>query len=518
MRVPVYSSEQRVGAPQIQTTRVADPIDLTPAINAVEEQYGIAEKARQQAYKAYVVNQEQTTKLEIEQKYAELQDAIKNGGAYANAEKKFEDFYKKKTGQLFQNFQSDPTTATLLRTEFEGMGVRQGMKLRDAVRSRVKRDARNVMNSRLADLDLRMSNAKNYAEATLIAKEAAGIYSSGSNGNIINEAQAKEGISQFLTKSVNRYVDTNPVQFVKDYEANPSMFEGIYNVKEKVELAKRNAVQLEQKLKLELAFDELSNNASLAEQIVSGNITSETIDQNSDNPIVKSYLENKRVSGVDDFERLEVIRGLQMEMDELEAAFKPSRGKPKPSVQTEEGMEKAIEATKAFEKKVIDAYASGVFTGRQAQTYNTLLTANKQVFGDYVAPLNSEGSKQIRKVEEVANAMVDGTPMSSQDKFAAKIKFRENVEKRLGELDGDDVGFFGKNKKLKEIMNEEIGALVADQYPNLSYNPLVQESQRLLLDDGADINTVPDADIPDVDNMSEQEIDAMLESMGVTVE
>lgn len=146
MRIPTYTSEQRVASPMLQTARVPEPIDLSAAINAVEEQAGIAVKKQQQDWNNYVVAETQNAQLDIDTKYSEIIDRIDAGGDYASAETDFQKFYEKRTKDSIGRLSQDPQAARLAQIDYKKRGVEYGLKLKDISRKKTKESSLNSVN------------------------------------------------------------------------------------------------------------------------------------------------------------------------------------------------------------------------------------------------------------------------------------------------------------------------------------------------------------------------------------
>lgn len=149
MRIPTYVSEGNLDSPRLQTARIAEPIDLSSTIRAVEQQAGYALEKQAQEWKTYTIAETQSAQLEIDTKYNELMERVKNGGSYATVEKEFEKFYKKRVGQSLQNLSQDPNTARLAQLDYNKQGVEYGMRLKNAISTRRKSDAIQAVNSRV---------------------------------------------------------------------------------------------------------------------------------------------------------------------------------------------------------------------------------------------------------------------------------------------------------------------------------------------------------------------------------
>lgn len=192
MKIKQYTSQQRISAPQVQPTQVADPIDLSQAIGFLEATYdqGVREKAEEQ--KLFLANEVTRTQLAIDEEYMKASEAVKNGDY--SAKKRYEEFYNKTVStSLGRLSEFDPQIVEGARLDFERSGVKNGLRLKSAVNSKMKSDANQSARNRLKILK------KSYFDAQTPEEQAAVLSDVNSSVSVL---EANGAISPGMGKDV----------------------------------------------------------------------------------------------------------------------------------------------------------------------------------------------------------------------------------------------------------------------------------------------------------------------------
>lgn len=139
MRIPIYGPQQNISAPQLNTPQVAAPIDLSSTIKAVEDQYEIGQRQKQEDEKLFFANETTRTEFELQTKYAEALDRIDQGDY--GAQKEFEKFYNETVNKSIGRLSYNQTYQTQAQIDYKRFGLESGLKLKDAVRSKTRESA-----------------------------------------------------------------------------------------------------------------------------------------------------------------------------------------------------------------------------------------------------------------------------------------------------------------------------------------------------------------------------------------
>lgn len=525
MRIPTYTSERNIGAPQIQTPRVSGGVDLSAAINGFEYAAGIADKERQEKYNIFVAAESQRTGFELDQKYAELKDRIANGGSYANAEKEFQKFYEKTTQKSIARFGDDKNTAAKIMLDYERTGMEYGLRIKSAVKSRMKSDAVNAVNSRLDNLQLRLSNATNDAEMQLILGEAAQVYSRATNGGIIKSVSAQNGLRKMLNDAVNYKIDRDPIGFLSDVEKNPKKYEGVVALPDKIIAAKNQAIKFSKIGEVNSAVNEIIANKDLAQRAMLGELTAKDY-ENVDNPIIKAVVSQKK--SIPDSEKAQALidinnKAMALDVYKIRKNTKGEYVLPD-YLSTQEGMTKAVEDIRKFQSDLMEAQASGVFTGRQSSRAMTMYKNAEQLLGNLKMQLEQPdmGVKEWfpgiqnpqKHIASFADEMTKGLPITGIRDWEAKVEFQDRVTKALGNYQSS--GSSNQDReKIYKAMNEALISMAEEQFPELRGSQLVQEADRIISPDG-DMKLKPNGKIngapteEQINSMTEEELKAYL--------
>lgn len=236
MRIPKYDQSVSAAAPQINAPRVADPVDLSQAINFVEGRYEQGIKQQEQDYKLYVANEAARTQLSIDEKYAEMVEALDNGDY--EAETKFQKFYDKAVNQSLGRLNGDPAIQESIKLDYQRSGVEYGLRLKDAKRGKLKADAAVGFNQQLNNIKVKVSNAQSLAERQSLLAQAADVYGQAESTNVFAKGAGIVGMQTLVDESVRDYAYNKPEQFLAEHKQNPKSFDGVTDLAKVVDISK----------------------------------------------------------------------------------------------------------------------------------------------------------------------------------------------------------------------------------------------------------------------------------------
>jgi hypothetical protein len=236
MRIPTYDQSVGAAAPQISAPRVADPVDLSQAINFVEGRYEQGLKQQEQDYKLYVANETARTQISIDEKYAEMVEALDNGDY--EAETKFQKFYDKAVNQSLGRLNGDPAIQESIKLDYQRSGVEYGLRLKEAKRGKLKADAAVGFNQQLNNIKVKVSNAQSLTERQSLLAQAADVYAQAESTNVFAKGAGILGMQELVDESIRDYAYNKPDQFLAEHKQNPKSFEGVTDLAKVVDGAK----------------------------------------------------------------------------------------------------------------------------------------------------------------------------------------------------------------------------------------------------------------------------------------
>lgn len=353
MRIPVYEQQRGVSAPQIRATEIAKPLDLSQAIDFVENRYEQGLKEKEQGDKLFAANEMSRVDIALQTKYAEIQERIANGEDYAEAEKEYTDYYNETTNESIQRFGPTDIMAAGAKLDYEKVGIEHGLKLKNAVRSRAKSDATDNFNMKVDLYDAKISNAASPAERGAIAYEVAGEISKAVSLGVMSADEGEIKLRAFVAKSVNDYADNKPVEFIQDYEAAPYRYAGIPNIEKKVELAKIKVANFETQA---LAMDQYNKTSGRLDQLQrarEGKLTAADM-EDTESPVIKALAEKTKPTKIDPNVQATALVKYDKGIDELNALMQQD-GDPK----------KVLAALDKYQTEILEDAGKSI-TGAQA--------------------------------------------------------------------------------------------------------------------------------------------------------
>jgi len=269
MKIKQYTSQQGISALQVRPTQIADPIDLSQAINFVENRYEQGVREQEKERKLFYANEVARTQLALDEEYANASEAIKNGdyGAAKNYNKFYDGKVREALGRLSDY---DPELSEAARIDFERTGMRNGLRLKSSVRSRIKADASNSYKSRRNILITELSNAATDEEAKVVLGEIARADALAESSGVLVPGGGALATQDAFNQSVDFMIDRDPGAFIADQKANPSKYKGIRSIGKKVDYAKRLRFEKEEQDKALSILAEMSADEEVFEQYQTG--------------------------------------------------------------------------------------------------------------------------------------------------------------------------------------------------------------------------------------------------------
>lgn len=205
MKLPVYESQTRTpNAPQFSALAdvraggnlgaLADGLENYQKVRQAE----LAEAQKTEWYKA-----DNGFKMDILRARTDMINSIQNGGAYADAEAKFQKTFDASKAKYAPFFAGDENIAQRQAVEFERAGLEGLLSIREAVQQRRKGDAVASANIRAQDVSERLLRAKidgNQLEIAKLTSEMSSIYAGATAAGAVQADAAKLKIKETLSE------------------------------------------------------------------------------------------------------------------------------------------------------------------------------------------------------------------------------------------------------------------------------------------------------------------------------
>lgn len=206
MKINVYDG--KVGAPRSPVySQVAD-LRSDSFSNVAKTLGSYAEKLdqdNQEALKTEYYKADTAIRYDLEKGYAEIEDRIKNGGAYANAEKEYQKLYDATVAKYGGAF-VDPNVKERSMAEYKRMGLGQTLRLKDVVQARRKSDAVSAANNAMDLYDQQYFDATDdagrAAVLSKVSKTMAGLTAIG----VVSPDEAKMKLRKFTAGAEERRI------------------------------------------------------------------------------------------------------------------------------------------------------------------------------------------------------------------------------------------------------------------------------------------------------------------------
>jgi len=199
MKIPVYNPQ--INASTVQYNAVADiRTNTLGEIADGLQQYGkfreaqLEEERQTERFKA-----DSAIKYELEDAHSKMLDAIQNGGAYADAEAKYQKTFDETLAKYMPMMGDDPNITERARAEYQRYGLGHTVQLRNAIQQRRKGDAIDATNLRVQQSDERMMRAMIAGDQKAVDAELAAqasIYAGATSVGAITKDEATFKIQQ----------------------------------------------------------------------------------------------------------------------------------------------------------------------------------------------------------------------------------------------------------------------------------------------------------------------------------
>jgi len=199
MKIPVYSPQ--INASTVQYNAVADVRTNTLGEMADGlQQYGKFREAQlEEERKTEQFKADAAIRYELDDAHSKMLDSIQNGGAYADAEAKYQKTFDETIAKHMPAMGDDPNVTERFQAEYKRYGLGQLVQLRNTVQARRKSDAVDSTNLRVQQSEERMMRAMIAGDEKAVNAELAGqasIYAGATAVGAITSDEAKMKIQQ----------------------------------------------------------------------------------------------------------------------------------------------------------------------------------------------------------------------------------------------------------------------------------------------------------------------------------
>lgn len=181
MKIPRY--EQQIGVPNPpQITQIADVRNdnLSGVANSLKELYDIKLKEQEEAKKTAIFQADTSIKMAMSKAMFDLEERIKNGGSYANAEAEYQKAHDKAIADFGSAFDVDESGNTKARAlaEYQADGLNNILRIRQSAASRRRSDTAASADLRAEQLRQQLVDAKTPEEANAARQQITSLYAS----------------------------------------------------------------------------------------------------------------------------------------------------------------------------------------------------------------------------------------------------------------------------------------------------------------------------------------------------
>ena len=206
MKINVYDG--KVGAPrspvysQVADLRSESFSDVAKTLNTYAAKL---DQDNQEALKTEYYKADTAIRYDLDKGYAEIEDRIKNGGAYAKAEQEYQKLYddtiKKYGGAFVEENVKERSMA-----EYKRMGLSQTLRLKDVVMSRRKSDAVSAANNAMDLFDQQYFDAADDAGRAAVLSKASKTMAGLTAIGVVSPDEAKMKLRKFTAGGEERRV------------------------------------------------------------------------------------------------------------------------------------------------------------------------------------------------------------------------------------------------------------------------------------------------------------------------
>jgi len=202
MKIPVYDTQ--INASTTQYNAVADiRTNTLGEIADGLQQYGkFRESQLEEERKTEQFKADSAIRYELDDAHSKMLDSIQNGGAYADAEAKYQKTFDDTVAKYMPMMGDDPNGTERFQAEYKRYGLGQLVQLRNTVQARRKGDAVDATNLRVQQSEERMMRAMISGDEKAVNAELAGqasIYAGATAVGAITPDEAKMKIQQLVS-------------------------------------------------------------------------------------------------------------------------------------------------------------------------------------------------------------------------------------------------------------------------------------------------------------------------------
>lgn len=531
MRIPQYDNKVNApNAPQFNNTADLRNDSLSSVADGLEQVYKVKLKEDEEAKKTAFLQADTSIKMAMDQAMFDIKSKLQNGGSYADAEAQYQKAHDTAIKQFGSAFDADKSGNVRLRSmaEYQSAGLDNILKIRDAVSTRRRSDARSSINLRAEQLaeqyigktEEEKSAIRNQLVGSLAGGAAVGLYT-GAEG----KQKAKEQIQKMDAMDLKLTMQNDALAGKSSLAEIESRYkEGRIDADTYISY-RGMAIKQDKVNVVDMSVEETKKFVDTAKRAARGELTPEDY-ADKENPIIKAEMEN--YAPYDPSEIGNVRIDLNSKLDALEGMTvkKSTTGDYKVPdwAKTNEGVTKAVSQIRQFQDEVIEAKARGAFTGNSKNTYLTMIKKTNQILGDMKLAIEEPETTWSERlkfgvqqpeiyVADIANNMTKDIPLQGIRDWETKTEFRDSVMEKLGDWksSGDrDKDEAAINAVAKTVARQ----MVEDGFPHLRGSALLKEADRMV-GDGVDIKITPDRKVKIKDIDSElKSIDEELNSLG----
>jgi hypothetical protein len=208
MKIPVY--DPQINASTSQYNAVADiRTNTLGEIADGLQQYGKFREAQlEEERKTEQFKADAAIRYELDDAHSKMLDSIQNGGAYADAEAKYQKTFDETIAKHMPAMGDDPNVTERFQAEYKRYGLGQLVQLRNTIQQRRKSDVIDASNLRKKQSDERMMRAMIAGDEKAVNTELAlqsSIYAGATSVGAITPDAAKIKIQEGVSDSKSKY-------------------------------------------------------------------------------------------------------------------------------------------------------------------------------------------------------------------------------------------------------------------------------------------------------------------------
>ena len=232
MKIPIYDPQIKPASVQYNSIADIRTNTLGEIADSLQTYVKYREKQLDQERKTEQFKADSAIRYELEDAHSKMIDAIQNGGAYADAETKYQKTFNETLAKYMPAMGDDPNITERARAEYQRYGLGHTVQLRNAVQQRRKGDALDagkLLKAQKMEEWRRATIAGDTQKADSIMSGMTAIYSGLTATGVMSRDEAKLNImadvSGMNIESVGFLAQTDPVKALEKLDAQ-------YNKKE----------------------------------------------------------------------------------------------------------------------------------------------------------------------------------------------------------------------------------------------------------------------------------------------